>query len=221
MDSLLALPKYVFSITFFCIQVVNFGFFVGSMNFNIWFHQNWGWGSNSYQFRGQLLGPLSNLNNQCGNDDTYSDCYENCDNYCDRWNNWYGAGAAFVFFDTMASILAVVIAVITVLDYFKFKYCRRCINLLTTGILMIIIFVLHLLGFIIWAGAVQLRFDKCTHDANYDGVETVCGEGGAIFALWNFFWLLFVVPFYFYICYKLWKKEKDEGQQSSPPLVEN
>ena len=71
---------------------------------------------------------------------------------------------------------------------------------------------IHLLAFIIWAGAVKLRFDSCSHAYPFDGVKTVCGDGGAAFALWNVFFFVFTSVPYFIVVRKIREEEAKEGK---------
>lgn len=219
MIKVLGLNKIVWTFIALAIQVLNFGFLVGAMNFDLWFHQNWtATGAATFQFKGQLLNPSTDLGTLCDNDDTYNECYNNCENNCDKYKSWYSGGSAYVCFDTIASIFSVVIAAILILDALNFKHCRKLINFYTTAFIMVAIFALHFLSFIIWAGTVKLRFDGCSHNIAYDGTETVCGEGGAAFALWNLFYLFFINFPYFYISRLIVIEEQKSGENNEPIL---
>lgn len=214
------LSKIIWSAIFLAIQVLNFGCLVGAMDYDYWFKQKWTYGGNTYIFKGGLLGPISSLSNDCDDTDSYQQCYDNCDRYCKRYKNWYGAGVGYVFLDTIGSIIVVIIAVILVLDLLKVRFLRKIINVFTTAILMIIVFILHFLAFVIWAGAVDLKFESCSHNILYSGVESVCGEGGAAFALWNLFYLFFINIPYFLIALKIKKEEQnEEGEKGNSELL--
>ena len=191
------------------------------MNYSYWFEQKWSIKGHIYVFKGALLGPSSNYEDDCSTTDTYETCSDNCQTDCGYLDNWYSSGVAYVFFDVIATLIVVLISIILALDLLKFPYLKRVINVYTTGILMIVVALIHLLTFIIWAGAVHLQFDNCTHHFPYSGVKTICGKGGAAFALWNVFYLIIVSVGYFFIARKIKIEEEKENEQqrSQEPLV--
>ena len=182
----LGLPKLAWSVILLIIQVLNFAFLVGAMDYSYWFEQKWSVGKDShttYTFKGSLLGPVNSLNSDCDDTDTFQDCFNNCSGDCDFYNNWYGAGVAYVFFDVIGSILVVVMAAILVLDLIKVKFFRKIINVFTTALIMFVVAGLHFLAFVIWAGAMKLQYTNCTHSFPYSGNKSVCGGGGSGFVL--------------------------------------
>ena len=215
----LLLPKVAWSVIFFIIQVINFAFLVGAMDYDYWFDQKWSIpGYAPYTFKGGLLGPYTNdLGSNCDDTDTYNTCYDNCngDSRCELFKNWYGAGVAYVFFDSIASIIVVVMAIILVLDLLKVKFLKKIINVFTTAILMFVITGLHFLAFVIWAGAAKLQYSDCTHSFPYTGSKSVCGEGGSAFALWNLFYLCFVSVGYFLVACMIRREEAKEDENQS------
>lgn len=216
MVKLFGLSKMVWTIVFVAVQVVNFGFLVGAMDYDPWFHQYWSFdisGVSDYKFKGRLLKP-SRDTAICDNDDYYKDCYDDCDTKCDRWKSWQDGGGTYVAFDTIGSIITVLNAALLVLDALNFKYFKVVINMFTTAILMVVIFVLHFLAYTIWAGTVKLKFSDCTHYILYSGTESVCGDGGAAFGLFIIFYLLIITPAYLFIAFKLRQEERNESKQS-------
>ena len=190
---ILCLPKIAWSIIFLMIQILNFGFLVGAMNYGYWFKQEWKVGSVSLTFKGGLLGPHNGiLDGLCDDTDTYKDCWDNCDTNCYLFKIWYGASIGYVFFDIIACILVIVMALILVFDMCKVRCCKGCFNVFTTAIIMVIVTVVHFSALVIWAASVKLQSDDCTHDLPYSGVKSVCIEGGAAFAIWNLIYLFFV-----------------------------
>ena len=183
------LSKLVWSIIFFIVQIFNFAFLVGAMNYDYWFSQELnyyieGFYYDSYHLQGKLIKPNSNIAQDCTTDNTYQECYDNYSEFgFDALEKWYSAGVAYIFFDTLGAILVVIAAVFIALDAFKFKPLKKIINLFNTAILMFVVAGLHFFAFVIWAGVVKLTFSDCTHNFPYSGAKSVCGEGGAAFAL--------------------------------------
>jgi hypothetical protein len=226
MNKVLGLSKLVWTIIFLCIQIINFSFLVAAMDYDYWFKQKWKYPGGSYNYRGRLLTNKKDLD-FCDDGDGFKYCYDKCrdkcDDFryksddckdsCDRFKRWYDAGAVYVAFDTIGSIITVLIAVMIIVSFFRIQRLKRIVNLFNTAILMIVVFVCHFLAFVIYAGLAKLKFDDCSHDFDYDGSESVCGEGGASFALFILFWLLIIVPNYFLIARKI--KISDENEEGS------
>ena len=208
----LGLPKIAWSILFLIIQILNFGFLVGAMNYGYWFKQVWKFDGHSVAFKGGLLGPYNSiLDGICGDSDTYKDCWDNCDDNCYLFKIWYGASVVYAFFDIIACILVVVMAFILVLDMCKVRCCKGCFNVFTTAIIMAIVTALHFTALSSWAGIVKLQTDDCTHDLPYSGVKSVCIEGGAAFAIWNVIYLNLVTFGYIRIALIISRKEAEEN----------
>lgn len=226
MVKLFGLSKLIWSIVFIGVQIVSFGFLVGAMDYDPWFHQYWSYdvsGISDYKFKGMLLYPSRDMGTLCDDSDYYKECYDNCDTKCDKWKSWQDGGGTYVAFDTIGSLLTVLNAALLVLDALKFKYLKSVINMFTTAFIMIAIFVLHFLAYTIWAGTVKLKFSDCTHNIQYSGTKSVCGDGGAAFGLFIIFYLLFITPAYFFIAFKLRQEERNESkqQESTEPLHNN
>ena len=115
MEKIYGLSKFIWSLIFLTIQVIDFGFLVGAMGYDYWFFQKWKVGTSIGKFKGNLLGPYSDLT-ICSDSDSYHHCYNECDSYCERYEKWYSGGVAYVFFDSIGSIITVLISVILVLD---------------------------------------------------------------------------------------------------------
>ena len=222
MIKVFGLPKLVWSIIFLCVQVINFGFLVGSMDYDYWFHQTWDYPDGfliaPFKFKGSLLNTNRDLGDICDSGDSYKYCYEECNSHCDRFETWRNAGGAYVAFDTLGSILTVIISIILVLDGIKFKYLKKFMNVYTTGFLMIVVTFFHFLAFVIWAGTVKLKFDHCSHQIDYSDTKSVCGEGGASFAIFIFIWLFLSTPVYLFLARKVRMEELNE--ESNPPAQE-
>ena len=138
------LSKLVWSIIFFIVQIFNFAFLVGAMNYDYWFSQELnyyieGFYYDSYHLQGKLIKPNSNIAQDCTTVNTYQECYDNYSEFgFDALEKWYSAGVAYIFFDTLGAILVVIAAVFIALDAFKFKPLKKIINLFTTSILMFV-----------------------------------------------------------------------------------
>ena len=201
---------------------------VGAMDYDYWFHQNWDFpnesivNQDSFKFKGSLLNTHRDLG-ICDSGDTFSYCYDECDHHCDRFKTWYSAGSAYVAFDTLGSIVTVIISIILVLDAIKFKYIKKFMNVYTTGFLLILVTFFHFLAFVIWAGTVKLQFDHCSHDLDYSDSKSVCGEGGASFAIFIFIWLFLLSPVYFFIARKIRIEElkEESNAPAQEPLASN
>ena len=217
------IPILVWKIIFICIQIFDFGILVGAMDNDEWFRQKLKYYQYSYTYRGKLLKSGKDLN-FCDVDDSFKYCYDECidicDNYpsgqdeckdtCKRFKAWYDGGAVYVALDTIASIITVIIVVLIVLSFFKIQKLNKIANVFITAVLMIVVLFLHLLAFVIYTGIVKLEYEDCTHNSDYDGIKSVCGEAGAQLALFLLIWLLAIVPFYFYISIKIRIKENNE-----------
>lgn len=228
MDKVYGLKIVVWKCIFISIQIINFGFLVGAMDYDEWFKQKWKFYGETYNYRGRLYTNKKDLN-FCDDGDSFKYCYDecrddcddlksgksDCRDSCDRFKYWYNAGAAYLAFDIIGSIITVFIALMIILTFFRIERLRKIVNVFNTAILMIVVFVCHFLAFVIYAGVAKLKFSSCSHDIDYDGSESVCGEGGAKFALFIIFWLGLIVPIYFLVARKI-KIEEESNRESDP-----
>lgn len=195
----LCLPVGVWKFIFFLLQFLHFGFFIGSMVFDVWFKQRWDYPGNidTETYKGKLFSSKDHIIGICHEDDSFKYCHDecrdfcddlssnkgDCRDFCDRFSYWYKAGVTYVVFDTIAAILSFIIAFMIIISFCRSPRIRKIFNLYVTAFIMIAIFICHFLGFVIWAGIVKLKFSDCTHDFDYSGSKSVCAKEGAKFAL--------------------------------------
>ena len=226
MVKVLCLPVGVWKVIFFLLQFLNFGFFIGSLVFDVWFKQRWNYPGNidSENYKGRLFSAKDHLVGLCDEGDSFKYCYDecrdlcddlssnkgDCRDFCDRFKYWYRAGVAYTVFDIIAAVLSFIIAFMIIMSFCRSQSIRRFFNLYVTAFFMIAVFLCHFLGFVVYAGVAKLKFHDCTHDFDYSGSKSVCAQAGAKFALFVLIWLLFIVPIYFIVA----RKAKIEEQNS-------
>lgn len=221
MVKVLCLPKPIWAVLFILIQILNFSLIIATIAHDYWFHQKWEVGDSSGKYKGYLVWPKTGISGICNHSgDSFKYCHDECEDLyddlnmntgiCDRFKYWYSAGVAYLFFSIIACVFTVLIVIVLLVDICKCGCLKKIFNIYTTGFLMIFVFILHFLAFTIWAGTVELKFDSCSHDADYKGRKSVCGEGGAAMALFLLFWFLFITPIHFIVARKLRMKELEE-----------
>ena len=209
------LSKWIWLLIVLALLICSFGFLVGAMDYDEWFSQRLQVsGSTIEHHKGALLHPKDKS-------DSYKHYSDDChDDYigsgwCDQLESFYSGGVAYVFFDTIASILVVIISIMVVLDLLKVKILRKIINLYVSSILLFVVTFLHFLSYVVWAGTVNLRFDNCSFNIPFHIRHEVCGEGGAAFGLFIIFFLVIFAVFYFILVRTICIEEESENEQGS------
>ena len=224
MVKVLCLTKPIWSVLFILIQILNVAIIISTIVHDYWFHQKQEVGDESGKFKGYLVWPKTGLNGICDDSgDSFDYCHEKCtdkaDDYnfntgiCDRFKFWYSAGMAYLILSIIAIVFTALIAIMLCVDICRCCSSIKICNIYTSGFLMIFVLVLNFLAFTIWAGTVELKFSGCSHDSDYKGKKSVCGEGGAVMALILLLWLAFITPIYFIIAKKLRATELKEGEK--------
>ena len=85
MVKVLCLPVGVWKVIFFLLQFLNFGFFIGSLVFDVWFKQRWNYPGNidSENYKGRLFSAKDHLVGLCDEGDSFKYCYDECRDLCD------------------------------------------------------------------------------------------------------------------------------------------
>lgn len=202
------LDKKVWHFINFILLILSFAFLVGAMDYDHWFSQYILIGTAKSKLEGGLIQPLDKS-------DTYKKYYDDCKNsyygsgFCDELEAFYNAGVVYILFDTLASVIVVLIAVMIIFDFFKISLLKSYLTLKKSSILLFIVCVLHFLAFVIWAGVVKLSFTKCTYDYPIHERHSVCGYGGAAFALWNVFFFVIFSVYYYMLVRKITMEEME------------
>lgn len=193
--------KVIWNLIFMLIQVLAFCLIIGAMATKYWFSQTWEIGGSSYVFKGQLIKPMSTAGQDC---DNYLNCYDDCDGIlCDQYQAWSGAAAGYILFETINLILILLNFTLLLFDLCGASCCKRLTSIFFTGIIMIIITVFNLVAFVIWAGITKPQSDDCAHSYPFTGTQSVCIQGGAVFAIFNIVLFAIITPVYFIVAMKL------------------
>jgi hypothetical protein len=231
MSTVLKLSYSTWRFLFLWLQIINLAFFISVMNADEWFRQKWEYTNDqTFVYRGSLLKNLKTFT-YCESQDSfilcYDSCRDSCENYsnesdcketCERFKYWYRGGTVFIAFETLAVMITVNIAAFIVLSFFKIQGIKKVSSLFVISLMMIAVFVCHFLAFVIYAGVVDLKYDKCSHDFDYEDKESVCAEGGPEFSLFILIWLLVCVPV---ICFVGIKSRKEGEGQVEPAEVKD
>lgn len=217
MPKVLCLPRKLWNIVLFLVQVFFFSMIIGAINNDYWFKQKLDFGITETTFKGRLLYPKDNLFTGCSTTDTYERCHENCSGKCDFFMSWYSGGVTFTLFSCLAVFFIILNAILLIIDLFSIPLCKRTSRVYITAIFLAISTLLYFIGFTIWASLVKLRINSCTHDYGYSGSKSVCAEEGANVAITTFVFLFITIFPYAYIVRKIKESDQMFSENSGMP----
>ena len=143
----------------------------------------------------------------CDTSDTYYECYNNCSGDCEFLMTWLKGGIFFLFFDFLTIVMVGSCAFILLLDLLKVRGLRDYFNTKTSVYLMIAAFFLHLIGFIVWAALVKLKFTEQDNGWPNNSTEIVEADDSSYFAIFTIGWLFFAALIYIFLAPKVFKDE--------------
>ncbi|OMJ83037.1 hypothetical protein SteCoe_16130 [Stentor coeruleus] len=217
MPKVLCLPRKLWNVVLFLVQVFFFSMIIGAINNDYWFKQKLNFGTLTSTYKGKLLYPKDSLFIGCSTSDTYERCHENCSGKCDFFMSWYSGGVSFTFFSCLAVFFIILNAILLIIDLFSIPLCKRTSRVYITAIFLAISTLLYFIGFTIWASLVNLRIDSCSHDYGYSGSKSVCAEEGANVAITTFVFLFITIFPYTYVVRKIKESDQMFAENSGMP----
>lgn len=197
MKKVLNINKPIWLIIFSSIMLGTIGFIVVEFTYDDWFSQTLKSDDFSIDYKGGLLKPqgksdfYQHFYNECSSDDLIGD------GFCKQLKAFRTGGLAYMSLSLFSLLFVTGSYFILMVNICKCKSLKHKFPLIMTSVLYGLGFLLHILGFIIWALVVKVRFHECKYDMPLKIEHDVCWENGAGFAVFvNVFMLIISVANY-------------------------
>ena len=114
----------------------------------------------------------------------YNDCNDNDlgSGYCDQLHNYYIGGIIYIIFSIVSIILIAFVIKINFIHLIK-KGPIQFFTYKKAGLVSFIATILHLIGYLVWAGIIKGVGSNCNHDYPISSAETVCLKDGSSIAI--------------------------------------